>query len=145
MQTKNSFLTKKSFQKNPPKKIRQKISLKKFLQKNPLEKSSRKIPKQFHKNSFQKNFQTISKQFLKPLLRFWKHPIPYIALIGRKPFLVGFTSNSLYFWQLFNIVPQPILIFYLLRKWEEPKFFGLLQKYLSFLEIQIICLLQKKM
>ena len=53
-----------------PKKSFQKISPKKFLQKN----SSQKIPPQ--KNP--KNFQTISQN----ILRFWKYPIPYIALRG---------------------------------------------------------------
>ena len=54
------FLTKSSLQKIPPKK---------FLPKE----SSKKI-------------QKISKWFLKKFLRFWKYPIPYIALRGRKPF-----------------------------------------------------------
>ena len=33
-----------------------------------------------------------SKQFLKKLLRFWKYPIPYIALRGLKPFWACFSS-----------------------------------------------------
>ena len=46
---------------------------KKILQKNTSKKSPKKI-------------QKISKQFFKKFLRFWKYPIPYIALGGLKPF-----------------------------------------------------------
>ena len=65
-------LPKKFSQKNTPKKFHQKKILQKILQKN-----SKKIP-----NKFQK----LPKQFLKKFLRFWKYPIPYIALRGQKPF-----------------------------------------------------------
>ena len=52
------------------------ISPKKFLPEN-----SKKNPKKIRK---------ISKKILKKLLRFWKYPIPYIAIRGRTPFRAFF-------------------------------------------------------
>ena len=45
-------------------------------------KKFKKFPKKFKK--FPQQILKISKQFLKKFLRFWKYPIPYIALRGRK-------------------------------------------------------------
>ena len=56
---------KKSSQKNPPKK---------FLPENYSNKNS--------PEKFPKKIQKIPKQFMKKFLRFWKYPIPYIALRG---------------------------------------------------------------
>ena len=72
------FLPKKSFKKNPPKKFLQKNFSKKFPKnlKRKIPKNSRKFPKKIRK---------ISKLSLKRFLGFWKYPIPYIALRGRKP------------------------------------------------------------
>ena len=53
----------------------------KISQKTTLKYFSRKYSQKIH----QKNWK-ISKQFLKKFLRFWKYPIPYIELRGRKPF-----------------------------------------------------------
>ena len=39
-----------------------------------------------------------SKQFLKKLLRFWKYPIPYISLRGRKPFQGFYLKQNLPIW-----------------------------------------------
>ena len=72
------FLPKSFSQKTPPKKIR---PHKKFLSKN----SSKNFSKNISKKIPQK-IQKMLKQFLKKLSRFWKYPIPYIALGGRKPF-----------------------------------------------------------
>ena len=71
----STFLPKKSSQKILP----EKILPKNFSKKIP-PKKSQNFPKIF------KNFPKISKQFLKKFLRFWKYPIPYITLGGRKPF-----------------------------------------------------------
>ena len=70
------FHPKNSIQRIPPKEFHpknssQKILPKKFLQKNSSKKSSKRIPKKF---------QATSQKI------FWKYPIPYIALRGRKPF-----------------------------------------------------------
>ena len=59
----------------------QRIPPKKILQK----KFSQKIPT--------KNSQKISKHFLNKFLRFWKYPIPSIAIGGRKPFRACFVLN----------------------------------------------------
>ena len=50
-----------------------------------------KIPKKFPKNpkNFPKNWR-IPKKFPPKLPRFWKYPIPYITLIGWKPFRAFF-------------------------------------------------------
>ena len=47
-----------------------------------------KIPKEFQKNSerIPKEFPKNSQKFPKKLPRLWKHPIPYIALGGWRPF-----------------------------------------------------------
>ena len=73
--------------KNFPKKIFSKKSYQKFspktiLPKNssndiPPKKSSKKFPKNFPKNSKKKSFQN---SFSIKFLRFWKFPLPYIAL-----------------------------------------------------------------
>ena len=114
---KKSF-QKKSLKKNLPKKFlpkksSQKISPQKILQKIPPKKSFGKIPwkfqKKIHRNfqnqiqKFQKfpnnvqkdkkKFQTISNPNFK-FLRFWKYPIPYIALGGRKPFWACYQNQS---------------------------------------------------
>ena len=57
-----------------------KNSSQKFLPKNS---SPKNPPKKFQK--FPKDPKNL-KQFLKKFLRFWKSPIPYIALGGWKPF-----------------------------------------------------------
>ena len=70
-----------------PKNSSQKIPTKKFLQKNQLKKfpnNSQTISKKFQK--FPQKILKSSKQFFKKILRFWKYPIPCIALGGRKLF-----------------------------------------------------------
>ena len=62
-------VNKNSFQRIPPKKILPKN----FSKKIPPKKSSKMIPQKF--------------------LRFWKYPIPYIALGGQKPFRACFRRN----------------------------------------------------
>ena len=69
----------------------QKISPQKFLPKEFVPKNSSKTnpQKKFLKKFLKKYSQKIpkkSKLFLKKLPRFWKYPIPYIALRGLKPF-----------------------------------------------------------
>ena len=89
------FLQKQSSQKNPPKnpskKILPKNSCKIFPPKNPSEKFQ-KIPKK--SKQFPKIFQQFLKKLLKKFLRFWKYPIPYIALGGRKPFRACYIHAS---------------------------------------------------
>ena len=77
---------KNSSQKNSPNKILQKNS----SQKNPPKNHSKKfqkIPQKSPKNQKKKKIQTISQK------SFWKYPIPYIALRGRKPFRACFSKN----------------------------------------------------
>ena len=81
------ILTKK-VPKNPPQKILPKDPPKNFSQKIP--------PKKFgQKSSSKKSSWKISKEFRKKFLRFWKHPISFIALKGRKPFQACFLKNSI--------------------------------------------------
>ena len=69
--------------KNPPKKFLPKNSSKKFLPKNSSKKFSQKnIPPKKSFRKIPKKFQTISQKNPK----FWKYPIPYIALRSQKPF-----------------------------------------------------------
>ena len=82
------ILSEKSSQKNPHKKTLPKNSSKKIPPKNSSKKSLRKIPWKLQKNSIK--IPKIYKQFLKKFVRFWKCPIPYIALGGRKPFWASF-------------------------------------------------------
>ena len=86
-----------SFQIILPKKFSQKISLRKILQKILRKNSlriSKKNPKKIQKfPKFFPKIQKMSKQFLKKFIRFWKHPIPYIALGGRKPFRACFVAS----------------------------------------------------
>ena len=51
-----------------------------------------KISKKFQKipKKFPKIFKQFFKKLLKKFLRFWKYPIPYIALRGRNPFRAFF-------------------------------------------------------
>ena len=55
-------------------------------------KSSKKNSSQKILLKISQQIQKISKQFLKNFLRFWKYPIPYIALGGRKPFRACFNK-----------------------------------------------------
>ena len=105
------FLTENSSQKISPKKFLQKNSAKKIRQKYPLgkfpenfKKKSTEISKIKYKNSknspttfkkIKEKFQTISNPNFK-FLRFWKYPIPYIALGGRKPFWACYDVKCLY-------------------------------------------------
>ena len=80
------FLSKIPPKKFLPKKFSQKIPPKNILPKN----SSQKIHTKISSQNIPKKIQKISKKFLKKFLRFWKYPIPYIALGGRKPFRACF-------------------------------------------------------
>ena len=80
-------------QKNPPKKFLQKNSSKKISPKKFLPKNSQKFfLKNSSKNSLKKSLKNC-KQFLNKFLRFWKYPIPFIALGGQKPFWACFCRN----------------------------------------------------
>ena len=93
----NKYFLKTSSQKNLPKKILQKI-----LPKNPPKeilpkRSSQKNPKP------PKKIQEKSKKFQNNSSNsswFWKYPIPYIALGGRKPFRACFFKFLVYFCHL---------------------------------------------
>ena len=94
--TKTKILTnqriplKKILPKNPPKKILPKNFSKKINpKKSAPKKSSRKIPKEISIK-----IPKSSKQYLKKILRFWKYPIPYIALRGRKSFRACCSEKS---------------------------------------------------
>ena len=72
----------------------QKNSSQKILSKNSSQKkSSQKIPTK-KPSKIPKNFIKMSTNFLLKILRFWKYPIPYIALRGRKPFRACFFVDS---------------------------------------------------
>ena len=58
--------------------VNNQLTLKKF-------ETLKEFHKEFPKNSSQKFLPKKSPKFPKKFLRFWKYPIPYIALRGRKP------------------------------------------------------------
>ena len=68
----------------------QRIPPKKFLPENFSQKNP---PKKFLQKILNK-IQKCSKQIFKQFLRFWKNPIPYIALRGRKPFRICFSIDE---------------------------------------------------